>query len=299
METASSSLAADGAVPPAAKVAPGEAVGRSPLPLRCLGSKNKHGHSAFTLCELLVVIALIAILAALVLPTLSRARHLALRAGCLNNLKQLQLGWQLYADDHHDTIVPNNSFYSLSGPGSTAPPELTGSGPSWCAGVAPLDTTAANIKQGLLFSYCRAPALYHCPADRSTVTGRPDLLRSRSYCMNISLHCDDATNSFRKLTQILAPPPPALFVLIDTHEQGIWDPTFGIFSTDSVYASYWLDLAADRHQQGAVLSFADGHSEHWRWKAPKQFVARWQPNHGPTDLADLQRLQQSAKTGLD
>jgi len=65
---------------------------------------QKHG---FTLIELLVVIAIIAILAAMLLPALSRAKQKGQAVQCLNNLKQLQLCWQMYADDNNDTMVLN------------------------------------------------------------------------------------------------------------------------------------------------------------------------------------------------
>jgi prepilin-type N-terminal cleavage/methylation domain-containing protein/prepilin-type processing-associated H-X9-DG protein len=253
----------------------------------------------FTLVELVVVIAVISVMSALLLPALSRAKARASTVVCLNNLKQQQVAWQLYVGDNNDLVAPNNSFSSLSMPSSTNTPFLTGTGSSWCPGIAPLDTTFSNLESGVLFPYDQAHGIYHCPADVSTITGSPAQLRTRSYCMNISLNCSDAVGSYRKDTQINSPPPSGLFVLIDTQEQDIWDATFGIFSSDSVYAGDWLDLPSYRHQQGANLAMADGHVEHWRWLAPKIFTTRWEPAYNADDLVDLRRLQAVTKNGLD
>jgi prepilin-type processing-associated H-X9-DG protein/prepilin-type N-terminal cleavage/methylation domain-containing protein len=265
----------------------------------CSPGLSRGRENSFTLIELLVVIAIIAILAALLLPALSKAKVAAQSIACVNNLKQLELCCHLYTGDNNDFLPPNQVGGYVSVPSTTNSPSTVSNSFSWCPGIAPLDPTPAYLEQGNLFPYNESPAIYHCPADRSTVDGYPGLLRTRSYCMDISLGCEDATSTYYKFTQISQPPPSVIFVLIDTQEQDIWDATFGIFSPDSYWADYWLDLPADRHNQGANLSFADGHVEHWHWQAPKIFQGVFWPAYSDADLADLQRLQQRTKPGAE
>lgn len=71
-----------------------------------------HSKRAFTLVELLMVIAVIAILTALMLAVLSQAKGRAQRTTCLNNLHQINLATRMYAEDHNDALVlPKSSVY--------------------------------------------------------------------------------------------------------------------------------------------------------------------------------------------
>lgn len=246
---------------------------------------------AFTLVELLVVLAIIAILAALLLPALSRAKSKALTAACMNNLKQLQICWHSYAHDNEDVMTPNNFVYFVS-PGTTNSSTLGEDGQTWCRSIATQDGYPINDDTSLLFRYNQNPGIYHCPADRSTVDNQPDKLRNRSYNLSNSANCR-AANHFRKVTEI--PRPTELFTFIDTHEDAISDATFGVFALGSYWQNYWLDVPADRHSQGANASFADGHVERWKWRSPKRGRAVGSHTYDEADLADLREIQQHIK----
>jgi prepilin-type N-terminal cleavage/methylation domain-containing protein/prepilin-type processing-associated H-X9-DG protein len=246
---------------------------------------------AFTLIELLVVIAIIGILAAMLLPALSKSKATAQSIMCLNNVKQLQLCWQMYFHDNEDVITPNNFVYTVT-MGSTNSPTLGEDKITWCRGIAPQDTNAITDATSLIFMYNQNPGIYHCPADYSTIDGFPQMQRKRSYNMSNSSNCA-ADNHFRKYTEIRV--PTDLFIFVDTDENDIWDSTFGIFPQNSFWGQYWLDIPADRHRQGGNLSFADGHAEHWKWHAPKNVLALGDRAYNDDDLQDLRRIQQCIK----
>src|SRR5688500_17755743 len=83
---------------------------------------------AFTLIDLLVVVAIIAILASLLLPALSKSKQKALSTACLSNLKQLQFCWNMYTDDNNGFLPPNNFVYYIGA--------NVAEGSSWALGIA-------------------------------------------------------------------------------------------------------------------------------------------------------------------
>jgi len=259
---------------------------------------------------MLMAIVVIAVLAALLLPALAKAKSAARSVQCVNNLMQLQKAWMMYADDNDDTL-PFNKWMTVNFQ-DTCPEGVESSADSWVLGNTTQDLpTSWNIRNGSLFPYVGDATVYHCPADTSTLD-RNDRYRytqrSRSYSLSFYMN----GNRLQHYPQVKArlgdiAAPSDVFVFLDEHEMTINDGVFFLHghadageqdeaeeqeeagSSPEFRGAHWMQLPSDRHNQGCNISYADGSVHHRKWLGRKIYHPQADKSYTDvTNAADLQ-----------
>lgn len=229
----------------------------------------------FTLIELGVVVALIALLAGLLLPALSRSKARAQAITCMNNSKQLALAWMMYSGDNNMRLA-----YNL-GSGPQASSQVSLSTPNWVNDQMDWDLTSGNtnlgfVNQSILGGYTLNPSVYHCPSDHalSPIQRKAGWSeRVRSVSMNAMVGdpgslLANGMNVFNPgyqqfLTESDFRDPASIFVFLDEHPDSIDDGFF----LNMAGNLEWLDLPGSYHNGGGSFAFADGHTEIHRWSS--------------------------------
>ena len=267
-----------------------QSVARGPQP------RAGTGTGGFTLIELLVVIAIIAILAALLLPALTQAKQKAQGIYCLNNLRQVMLGWKMYADDYSGCFPVNEGL----GPGQASDDwPVTIGYANWVAGRECYSGSRDNTNSALLVDerysqlapYVKNRNSYRCPADQSKTFGTTGDPRVRSYSMSQAVGCTQAPafgqlpegnlnilgeppgghwRTYAKEGQWAAPGPSDLWVLVDENPDSIDDGGFAFIMPvpPGNALTEWYNIPSKLHGNSCAFCFADGHAEIHHWLRP-------------------------------
>jgi len=246
---------------------------------------------AFTLTELLVVVAMIAVLFVVLIPARAKDRPASEAARCLNNFRQLMTAMSMYTHENRDFFPPN------PGDGNTT------AGQNWCPGIAApgsADEFNADMltdsRWSLLAPYVSSNAtLFRCTSDTrvgiysgsNTNKLGKRVSSARTISMNAAIgtigpgvpitpvngpwldgfHTHTRNHPWRtygSVSDLVNPKPAGLFVLIEENPFSLNDASLAF----SRSVPKWLDYPSTLHNLGGVVGFADTHAELHKWVTP-------------------------------
>jgi prepilin-type N-terminal cleavage/methylation domain-containing protein len=216
---------------------------------------------AFTLVELLAVIAIILILISLLIPSVAAGLEKARSIGCRNNMKSLQMGFNLRTMDLNGVLA--------SGDTSVSP----------IYGLPWAETSDFTSSNSVVWPYVLEKSVYACPSYPSP--GRERLKRhySVSGFINSQSALYGAPYSARSMSQVRQ--PAKTHVLIEEYDQRSQSPPVswinpgaqGAFvvgyGTLPTHRNDWVDTPMFWHNMGAYFSYLDGHVDYHKWVGPR------------------------------
>ncbi|HNS22712.1 MAG TPA: type II secretion system protein [Sedimentisphaerales bacterium] len=234
----------------------------------------KGEQGGFTLVELLVVIAVIAILLAVFIPALRRARERGQRVVCLGNLRQLTIAWTAYADQHDGDLVPGRAYGTETVTDHHDRSIYLGwMGRAFCYPESRSELVE-NPNKGALWPYLRNVDVYRCPRGRTSHAATYGIVSAANGAKiegtyvpgpvgNTVSGCRVGNTVLRltRLTDIVSPGPGARAVFVDMGQTPNGEDHYYYL------APRWDKFSAPLplHAGGITVSMADGHAEYWKW----------------------------------